>query len=250
MNNFTLNVNAGGVFSKFMFIIQNIQRINPNFDSVYINNLDSRSLTGSENIFNNILKQDNTNNQAIFECKHLGNYSKSNPIENSLNLSEYKKIISKLQFTDNFNNKFNKINSILNIDESFIGVHIRLCDMNILHSNDYGILTYNDFLTEIKKHVTTNTKLFISSDNIESISKLKHDLDNKIYYVKNFIRADLEIENTYDLQIKYFKDYQFWQEAFIDMLLLAKCGKLICRTSNLNNASVIYSNTIKKIIRL
>lgn len=44
MNNITIKVEAGGVFSKFMYVVQNVQIINPNFDSLYIENIDNKSL--------------------------------------------------------------------------------------------------------------------------------------------------------------------------------------------------------------
>lgn len=250
INNYTLNVSAGGVFSKFMFVIQNAQAINPNFNSIYINNVDSRSLTGLENIFNNILEQDNTNNEETYGCKHLGTYNKLNPIENSVKLNDYKKIVKKLTFKKTLQEKIDYYLNYLNINDSVIGLHIRLCDMNTAHGKEYGILSFDDFLSEIKKHITDNTKIFVASDNYESIDKLKKEFGDKILYIPDFIRGIKEDDNTGKLQLANFKNSKLWEEAFIEMFLLSKCGILICRTSNLNNASVIYSDTIKKIIRL
>lgn len=250
INDFILNVSAGGVFSKFMFVIQNIQAINSDFNSVYINNVDSRSLTGSENIFDNILEQNNTNIKTTHNCKHLGNYSKFKPIENSENLNDYKKVVKKLKFKKELKEKIDYYINKLNINNSFIGLHIRLCDMNIAHAKDYGVLSFNDYLFELKKHIKSDSKIFVASDNDESIKKLKKEFGDKIIYIPDFIRGLNETEDTVKLQLDNFKNIRFWEEAFIEMFLLSKCGTLICRTSNVNNVSIIYSDTIKKIIRL
>ena len=47
--------------------------------------------------------------------------------------------------------------------------------MNIVHGKDYGVLSFDNFLSEIKKHITDNTKIFVTSDNYESIDKLKKE---------------------------------------------------------------------------
>lgn len=250
MSNITINVAVGGVFSKFMYVIQNAQIINPDFESLYIQNIDGRSLVNEENIFNNIFDQKIEDNQVSHNCVAVNSYSKFSPIELSRNLNDYKKIVSKLRFTENFNKKFNSYLEKLNIDENYIGVHIRLCDMNIHHGDAYGTLIFEDFLNEIQKIKEDGKKIFVASDNNESLSKLKSLYNDDIVYVNGFLRGETENEDTLILQMKHFKDVRLWEEAFIEMLLLSKCGTLICRSSNVNNTAVIYSNTLKKIIRI
>ena len=250
MSNITINVAVGGVFSKFMYVVQNAQIINPDFESLYIQNIDGRSLVNEENIFNNIFEQKIEDNQVSHNCVAVHSYSKFSPIELSRNLNDYKKIVSKLRFTENFNKKFNSYLEKLNIDENYIGVHIRLCDMNIHHGDAYGIFVFEDFLNEIKKLKEDGKKIFVASDNNESLSKLKSLYNDDIVYVDGFLRGETETEDTLILQMNHFKDVRLWEEAFIEMLLLSKCGTLICRSSNVNNTAVIYSNSLKKIIRI
>jgi hypothetical protein len=250
MSNITINVAAGGIFSKFMHVVQNAQIINPYFESLYIQNIDERSLVNEKNIFNNIFNQKIEDNQVPQNCVGVHTYSKFSPIELSTKLNDYKKIVSKLRFTENFNKKFNSYLEKLNIDENYIGVHIRLCDMNIHHGDVYGNLVFEDFLNEIQKLKEDGKKIFVASDNNESLSKLKSLYNDDIVYVNDFLRGETETEDTLILQANHFKDVQLWEEAFIEMLLLSKCGTLICRTSNLNNVAIIYSNSLKKIIRI
>jgi len=250
MSNITINVAVGGVFSKFMYVVQNAQIINPDFESLYIENIDGRSLINEENIFNNIFDQKIEDNQVSHNCVAVHSYSKFSPIELSQNLNDYKKIVSKLKFTENFNKKFNSYLEQLNIDENYIGVHIRLCDMNIHHGDAYGTLVFEDFLNEIQKIKEDGKKIFVASDNNESLYKLKSLYNDDIVYADGFLRGEIETEDTLILQANHFKDVRLWEEAFIEMLLLSKCGTLICRSSNVNNTAVIYSNTLKKIIRI
>ena len=249
MNRFILNVKAGGIFSKFIFVIQNLNKINNDFEYVYVNNIDNRSLTGDDNIFDLILDQKKDKSLPTISCKHLGNYSKFSPIELSNNLQGYKKTIKKLKFNQNLIDKIDYYLDKYKINEDYLGVHIRLCDMNKYHSV-YGVLSYDNFLKKIKEEKGKNTKIFLSSDNKESIKKLKLEFGDDVIYLDGFIRGEKESEDTLKLQLDNFRNNKLWEEAFIEMILLSKCGKLICRTSNLNNVSVIYSDTIKKIIRL
>ena len=122
--------------------------------------------------------------------------------------------------------------------------------MNIHHGDVYGNLVFEDFLNEIQKLKEDGKKIFVASDNNESLSKLKSLYNDDIVYVNDFLRGETETEDTLILQANHFKDVQLWEEAFIEMLLLSKCGTLICRTSNLNNVAIIYSNSLKKIIRI
>lgn len=249
-DNLKLEVNAGGIFSKFIFLIQNIKKINPNFKSLYVANLDQRSLVGKQNIFDHIFEQRESSDQVSYVCQPLGNYTKFFPIEDSLNLNEYKKIVKRLKFHKNIEDELNFYINSLKIDKNCIGVHIRLGDMNSTHGNDYGVLFFENFVKEINSIKKENQKIFVASDNHESIEKLKCLYGDDVIYVEDFIRGSSEIEDTLILQMENFKIPKFWKEAFIEMLLLSKCGSLICRTSNLSNVSIIYSETIKNIIRI
>lgn len=122
--------------------------------------------------------------------------------------------------------------------------------MNIYHKNDYGNLVFEDFLNEIQKIKDEGKKIFVASDNNESLSKLKSLYNDDIVYVDGFLRGETETEDTLILQKNHFKDVKLWEEAFIEMLLLSRCGTLICRTSNVNNVAIIYSNNLKNIIRI
>lgn len=243
---YKLNIDAGGIFSKYMFAIKN--SVLYDSDSYYLNVIDTRT---DCNIFDCVLDQPLLINDSFQEidCQHLGNYSKFNPIENSPNLLKYSEIIKKFKISEKLLEKVKYYQNKFNIDESTVGVHIRLTDMNIVHGNDYGVLTFEDFKSQMKPGV----KYFVASDNYESLKKLKDLYGDNVNYVDGLIRADFENDNTSNMFLNnpiVFKNKQFWFESFLEMLLLSKCSELICRTSDLSNVSIIYSDTIKKIIRL
>jgi len=238
---YNLNVDGGGVFSKYMLCVQNLVSIN--FDKVYLNTLDNRT---NSNIFDSILKQNLYVEFSNIQINSIASYSSTNKIELSNNFHKYKEIVSKFEFRDELLNKIKKYEEELNITENTIGVHIRLTDMNIHHVNDYGYSSFDDYL----KYFSKDYDFFVASDNKESLKKLVDIYGDKIKYIPNFIRGENEKEDTYELQLTNFKNPSFWEEAFIEMFLLSKCGSLICRSSNLSNASIIHSNTINKIIRI
>jgi hypothetical protein len=239
--NYIFDIDAGGIFSKYMFAIQNA--IRHNFDSMYLNVTDDRTIS---NVFDFVLDQKIEDEFVRINCENIGSYSKINPIEDSPNFNSYKELVKKIKIKQNILDKVNEYIKKLNINENTVGVHIRLTDMNIHHVNQYGSLCFENFLS----NMDITKDYFIASDNHESIERLKQIFGSKIKYIPNMIRCEKETDDSTLLQIDNFKNEQFWVEAFIEMLILARCGKIICRTSNLINASIVHSNNINEIIRL
>jgi len=261
---------AGGIFSKYILGIRNA--VLHEADSYYLNIIDPRT---NPNMFDSVLDQtlipDDTTevedsftpvnrhfksravsyvNYKEIDCESsLSNYSKFNPIENSSNLPKYSEIIKKINLKKELLDKVEYYQNKFNIDENTVGVHIRLTDMNMYHASDYGVVSFEDF----KSHLKPDVKYFVASDNDESLKKLKALFGDNVNYVDDLLRAVFENNDTTSMFLNnpvVFKNKQFWFEAFLEMLLLSKCGSLICRTSDLSNVAVIYSKTIKNIIRL
>jgi len=252
MENVKINISAGGVFSKFMFGIQNAEALNPEISNFYFNNVDNRAKSNnfSQNPFDFVINQNYNNNYIDFNAIHLGNYSKFNPIEHSNKLNNFKKIITKIKLTDKLSNLVKDYEKQIQFTQNTVGIHIRLCDMNIVHGKDYGVLQYQDFDNCLKQTINEKSKIFVASDNMQSIEKLKEQYGDRIFYIPNMIRASTEVEDTTHFQEKLLGSESIWLESFLEMLLLSKCQTLICRSSNLANASIIFSNTMEKVIRL
>ena len=64
------------------------------------------------------------------------------------------------------------------------------------------------------------------------------------------LRGVSEVEDTGHLQAENLSTKKLWEEAFLDMMLLSKCSQLVCRTSNVVNASILFSDTIQSVIRI
>lgn len=235
------DINAGGIFSKYMFGIQNAAK--HEFDSLYFNIIDSRT---SPNSFDFVLDQKISDDFYRVNCENLGTYDKKNHIEKSENFNIYKNIVKKIKIKQTILDKVEEYIKKLNINENTIGVHLRLTDMNIHHITQYGVLKFEYYLS----NMDVNKDYFIASDNHESIEKLVGIFGDKIKYIPKMIRCEKESDDSTILQIDNFKNEEFWVEAFIEMLILSKCNKIICRTSNLINSSIIHSNNISEIIRL
>ena len=247
--NIKLNIPAGGIFSKYMFGIQNATAINEDFNAIYFNNVDNRFGDEYLNPFDFVINQITDTTYKIYDATNRGTYTNTNQINNSPNLNKYRKVVSKIKFTNELEELVNDNIKKLGIDENTIGVHVRLTDMNIIHKNDYGIINIDNYLNSIKTNINDNNTLFIASDNHQSIEKIKDLYGNRVKYLPNLLRGNSENENTLNLQLDNAKDKRLWVEAFLEMLLISKCSKIICRTSNLANAAIIHSNN-SKIIRV
>lgn len=237
--NYIFNVDGGGIFSKYMLTVQ--KAMHYNYEGVYINITDTKT---NSDMFSSVLNQEILNPSITIKSDFLGTYTSTNTISNSNNLSAYKRFVNTLKFKESFMERVEKLTNDLGIDENTVGVHLRLTDMNTLHSDNYGVLGFQDYANHMKEDV----QYFVASDNDESIGKLKSLFGDNVKSVPDFIRCENEVGDSMGLQLTNFRNHRFWEEAFIDMLLLSKCGKLIHRTSNLANAAIIHSNTINEII--
>ena len=245
----SLQITGGGVFSKVMLGIQSIAHLGYELENCYLNIVDDRAL-GSEGInpLDSIINQSYDSSYIPVGCIFLPSYNNRDRVEESGEFEKLKRIASQIKYKPELSALVDDYVYLLGIKDKTIGVHIRLCDMNIIHGADYGVLTFNDYLEAIQEELeSNNANIFVASDNEESILKLKAIFGNRISYVPNLIRAKTEIEDSSVLQLNSFKSTKFWQEAFLEMLLLSKCSTLICRTSNVANMAIISSNSIKKI---
>lgn len=164
------------------------------------------------------------------------------------NLPKYKKIVKdKLNFHPSLLLEIGKQIIQLGVDNNTLAVHLRLTDLNDVHSKELGIITIDDYLKEINNiliaHPNIN-KIFIASESLENILYLQSQLNIPIVYVPNLRRATKN-NFLYD-QVEYMKDPLYWREVFLDVFLLAECKYLLGRVSNITNTSIILSDKIEK----
>lgn len=162
----------------------------------------------------------------------------NNRIETSPNLSKYRNVLSKLKFKDSI------IDSIWPCDfDKTLGVHIRMC---MEYEYKYGAVTFDLYKQAIDAALALNNyeKLFIASDNHETIFRLEKAYPGMVSYYALFDRLPSEKpsrENTMVVAPK-FLDRKMIEEAAIEALTLAKCDSLVCKTSNLGNFAIIAGN--------
>jgi hypothetical protein len=249
-----LNINAGGIFSKTMHGIQHIERNSFNVEDCYFNVVDPVAINEDGlNPFDYILDQTVREDYREYECGYMSSYNSKNHanygrVEESPEYTRLKEIASKLKYKEELLEIVSKYAKEFTKD--ILGVHIRLSDMNNIHGSDYGIFTFDDYVNLIQQETNLETKIFVASDNTESIKKLQNLFKDRILFVDGLIRGTTEDSDLSEIQINNIKNEAFWREAFLEMLLLSKCSKLICRTSSLANMAIISSNTIQKIIML
>ena len=242
-----LDVLGGGTFSKFMQALNNLIRIPHN--NFYLNVKDNRFINNNNNLFDEIFLQKKMHSYETIQSKNFGDFSNLNPIEKTKDFINLRTVIKKLIFKKNIISDINFLEKKLKISTKTVGIHIRLTDMNLLHADDYGgIFTFDHYLRVINS-LDHQENFFVASDNHESILKLKNIFGDRISYVSDFLRGDYEKDNTLNIQLTKSFQKRLWVESFKEMLLLSKCKILICRTSNLSNASILYGN-FNRVIRI
>ena len=238
-----------GIFSQFMMMVGNIT--NSDIEEIYFDAMNNKI---EKNPFDWVFDQYYNESFINLECQHYGVYTDNNsnglgPIENSLNYNNYKYALSKIKFKKNILDFIN--NNTKDFNQNCLGVHIRLGDMNILHPQ-YGNLKTDDYVNKIKNIFEKENfdRIFVASDNEKSLDVLQNEFNSQLLFIPDMIREENDNFNSFRLQKEQLNNNIFWEEAFIECLLLSRCNQLLCRVSNLANATIIFSNTITKIYRL
>lgn len=180
-------------------------------------------------------------------------YDRSNPIEASPRLNDYKRVLAKLHIKNEIKTRVDNLCKLVNINEHTLGVHVRLTTMS-LHTH-YVPVSIEDYYRTIDAELETGNYngLYVATDNVESLIKMEQRYASVIRYYPNLLRLPNEhVRNIEDWSWEFdmFFRQQFWQESFMEAMTLSRCGGMICRDSNFSNAAIVFSNTLKKIVRV
>lgn len=180
-------------------------------------------------------------------------YDRNSPIESSVRLADYRRVVNKLHIQNEIKTRVDDLCQLVNINKETLGVHVRLTTMSV-HTN-YMPVTIEDYFRTVDRELETGNYngLYVATDNVESLVKMEQRYASVIRYYPNLLRLPTEeIKNVSEWSWEYdmFFRKQFWQESFMEVLTLARCGALVCRDSNFSNAAVVFSNTLNKIVRV
>jgi len=180
-------------------------------------------------------------------------YNRNDPIESSPRLADYKRVLNKIHIKNEITKRVDDLCKLVNINENTLGVHVRMTTMAV-HQN-FGNITHDDYVRAIDQELETGNYngLYVSTDNVESLVLLEKRYNRIIRYYPNLLRLPTEqIKNVSEWSWEYdmFFRKQFWQESFMESMTLARCGGMVCRDSNFSNMAVVFSNTLKRIVRV
>lgn len=243
-----ITVGAGGIFSKFMFFVQNAA-YHGQFDAAPFCHDPRATANGNpfRFVIDGIPDEGDVDNWIL--ARHLGNYTSTNRIEDSVDFEAMRAVVHNIKLGAIFDRPRHDI--------PMVGVHIRLTDMDTTHP-EYGTRTISDYFAAIDS-MPRFYKLYVASDNEESIHKMidRYGLmsdpgqDGRVVYIQGMLRAKTENDiDQVDIQINNMSDSVFWREAFMDMIGLSRCEYIIGRTSNLFNAAILYADRDVNIVRI
>jgi hypothetical protein len=180
-------------------------------------------------------------------------YDRNDPIEHSSRLEDYRRVLAKLHIKNEIKTRVDDLCRLVAINEKTLGVHVRLTTMSV-HTN-YIPVTIEDYFAEIDQVLESGDydNLYVATDNVESLVKMENRYASVIRYYPNLLRLPTEtIQNVSEWSWEYdmFFRRQFWQESFMEAMTLARCGGMICRDSNFSNAAIVFSQSLKHIIRV
>ena len=261
--NIKLITYGGGIFSKFMLAIQlinskidDVDKINEIYLDIDRNIPNGKlgplheswmSAVGENNPFDYVLDQNpNCKFDEVLRMPLPNPFATYSNINKVPELHRLKTIVSKLKIKDTVINKLKPLKG------KALGVHIRLTDMEMLHPEHGTGITTNTFYEATKNIIERESfdSIFVSSDNDESVEYFKERMDIVYNDVGNRVKWASDGRQQLGLQLSKSGDEDFWVDTFLEMLSLSKCNTLIYRLSNLNNASVLFSQTIKDTFKI
>lgn len=251
---------GGGIFSLYHQAIEClleyvINNPNNNVTEYQIIIADIHKIN-KKNLFDDyfIYDQNNTDTLINLEVKQCNRMFLK--IYNSPYYTQIKNIVKINTIRPEIIEKVAKYKNDFNINENTLTVHIRLTDMNTVHSSDYGSFNFDSYKNKIdivlKEHSNID-KLFICSDNNESIYKINEIYSNKysIKYIEDSYREETEIGIADPGYQSYFNKTNnitdFHIKLFIEMLTASKAKYFIYRISDVSNFILAYSDTITDI---
>lgn len=257
---------AGGLFSHYGILLESISEwvrkgIITESDSLYIESLTraptnkksrNRRMTRLEhvgfNVFDSIFDQ---NIERITRVLTTNQEHPIHPHEFEPKKERYQELSK--QFLKIHPDLIKRVESFVSehfVENKTLGVHVRITDMNRGHK-ELGNVYFEDFKTKIDEILATNDieKIFVASDNDESIDKLINIYKDKICYFKSPFRVKLETDDKlkFSSMKQYMSTPNFFKDAMTDALLLSHCDITCGRVSLFNwGSQTFHWSKIKK----
>jgi hypothetical protein len=180
-------------------------------------------------------------------------YDRDTPIEHSPRLADYRRTLAKIRIKNDIKTRVDDLCQLVSISERTLAVHVRLTTMTV-HTN-YLPVTVEDYFATIDRVMDLGEydNIYVATDNVESLIKMENRYGSLVRYYPNLLRLPTEtIRNASEWSWEYdmFFRQQFWQESFMEAMTLARCGGMVCRDSNFSNAAIVFSHSLKQIVRV
>lgn len=183
---------------------------------------------------------------SIFRMEHISNRYDFSILIYDLHPSifqEYNKVINKyLHFRKHITNKVNDFYNQY-FGSNVVGIHIRGTDSFFDKGRPNLPLSYYETL--ISEKLLSFDNIFIATDNIKVVDRLKDKFGNKIISYNSF-RIDINLDNI-SLHETFHNPYNIdlGEEVLIESILLSKCNLLIRQQSNVSTFSILLNPNIK-----
>jgi len=168
----------------------------------------------------------------------LWNFKQRNDLEmERFNRQEIGKIVEKyIHLSDDMESIVNDFHS-KNFAEKTLGIHVR--------GTDYQFHDFMSYVNAINKHKDNYDRIYLATDNNETISRMRELYGDKICYYETQIRANNFVDTVVVFDGRLIKNDQdkvkHGEDVLIEASLLSKCNHIICINSNVPLAS-LYLN--------
>lgn len=277
MKNYIFEVQGGGIFSK-MLQCAIIPLADVDFDSVYLRFTPNEVICPDDPSVQRSLQimADHHHQMSVYGIDdpyaHLAGYvlnqsldstyqslgalpigklyTQHDPIEHSARFAHYKRVLKRLNIHSHIYKQADDHCVSMAISPRCLGVHVRLTTMNLLPLPK--VISIENYFAAIDQEMESGhyDSIFVASDNTESLHKMEQRYGGIVRCCHDFLRWPVEEVLDWTWEVDALHQRRFWVETFVDCMILARCGGMICRNSNFSNAALVFSDSIQRVTRI
>jgi hypothetical protein len=123
------------------------------------------------------------------------------------------------------------------LNKNILGVHIR--------GTDYGYHNLDSYINRIKDICDQYDGIYVASDNIESINRIKNEFKNVVWFDTNLRAEHLTSHEPVCHIVSGADKIKHGKDVWVEVSLLSACSRLICINSNVAAMGAYMNPDIK-----
>lgn len=138
------------------------------------------------------------------------------------------------------------MNKIFSSEDRVLGIHFRGTDFKRNYNGHPVNLTIEDYIVRINELIKNYDKIFLATDDLSAVAKMKEFYGEKVVYYSDVVRSDDQETVMNSVSNRENHHYMLGLEVLRDMLTLSRCDGLVAGLSQVSIAARIQKASYEK----